>query len=165
MKLMRPRGFTLIELLVVIAIIAILASIILASLGSAQSKSRDVRRRADLKQLQTALELYQNDYNSYPSTGGSANWHGNCSGYGSYGTSGAGGWVPNLAPSYIPVLPLDPKPVPPSACYLYRSDGTNYKLLAYNTVENTVLSTDTMYDPARPTGKTYAVYTPGARTW
>ena len=61
-------GFTLIELLVVIAIIALLASIILASLNTARSKSRDARRVADLKEIQLALELYYNDNGKYPTS-------------------------------------------------------------------------------------------------
>lgn len=60
------RGFTLIELMVVIAIIGLLASIILVSLSTAQQKGRDARRIADLKEIETALELYYSDHNSYP---------------------------------------------------------------------------------------------------
>src|SRR5260221_374832 len=60
------RAFTLIELLVVIAIIALLASIILASLNTARAKSRDARRISDVKQVQLALELYYNDHAGYP---------------------------------------------------------------------------------------------------
>lgn len=60
------RGFTLIELLVVIAIIGILSSVVLASLNSARSKSRDARRISDIKQLQLALELYFDDNSEYP---------------------------------------------------------------------------------------------------
>ena len=60
------KAFTLIELLVVIAIIAILATLAIVSLSTARSSSRDAKRLADLKQLQTALEVYYNDYGSYP---------------------------------------------------------------------------------------------------
>ena len=60
------KGFTLIELLVVIAIIGILATLAIVSLTTARSSSRDAKRIADLKQLQTALEVYYNDNGVYP---------------------------------------------------------------------------------------------------
>jgi len=60
------KGFTLIELLVVIAIIGLLASIVLVSLNSARAKARDVRRIADLRQMQLALEMYYDTNGSYP---------------------------------------------------------------------------------------------------
>lgn len=59
-------GFTLIELLVVIAIIGLLSSVVLASLQGARESSRDARRLQDMKQLQTALEMYYNDNGEYP---------------------------------------------------------------------------------------------------
>jgi type II secretion system protein G len=59
-------GFTLIELLIVIAIIGILTSIGLVSFNSSQMKSRDAKRKANLQQIASALELYYNDKNQYP---------------------------------------------------------------------------------------------------
>lgn len=63
---MNKKGFTLIELLIVVAIIGLLSTLAVVSLGSARVKARDSKRLSDLKQIQTALELYYTDQNSYP---------------------------------------------------------------------------------------------------
>jgi general secretion pathway protein G len=62
----KNSGFTLIELLVVIAIIGILSTLAVVALNSARQKSRDAKRVADVKQIQTALELYFADQSLYP---------------------------------------------------------------------------------------------------
>jgi prepilin-type N-terminal cleavage/methylation domain-containing protein len=61
------RGFTLVELLVVIAIIGILASIVLASLGSSRTSAVDAKIKANLSIIRTQAELYalQSGTNSY----------------------------------------------------------------------------------------------------
>ena len=63
----QKKGFTLIELLVVIAIIGLLSTLAVVALNSARQKARDAKRVADVKQIQTALELYFNDNQGYPS--------------------------------------------------------------------------------------------------
>jgi type II secretory pathway pseudopilin PulG len=52
--------------LVVIAIIGLLASVVLLALNGARAKARDAKRIADIRQLASAMELYFNDVNGYP---------------------------------------------------------------------------------------------------
>jgi len=115
------RGFTLIELLVVIAIIGILATIAVVALQNARAKARDARRVADVKQMQTALELYFNDKQHYPSatefTAGSI-----------VSTSTQG------TTTYMAVIPTPPSPADgpcsSTSAYVYNasSDGNSYTI-------------------------------------
>lgn len=162
------KGFTLIELLVVIAIIGVLSSVILASLNTARTKSRDAKRISDLRQLQVALEFHFDDTGTYPDT--SDEWWGTCSAYGSHDDTGANGWVPDLAPNFLPVLPRDPNEFGTTGCYIYRSDGADYKVIAHGTMEALpcppVSATHALYDPTRsPSQCTVGIYTPGAESW
>ena len=61
------KGFTLVELLVVMAILGILATIITGGFKNALMRGRDTRRKSDLKQIATALELFYHDWGYYPS--------------------------------------------------------------------------------------------------
>jgi len=65
-KLNATRGFSLIELLVVIAIIGILLAVASVFYTQAQKKGRDAKRKADLKSVQQALELYYETNRKYP---------------------------------------------------------------------------------------------------
>ncbi len=64
--LKQKKAFTLIELLVVIAIIGILATLAVVALQQTRSRARDSKRVADMKQTQTALELFFNENGRYP---------------------------------------------------------------------------------------------------
>jgi prepilin-type N-terminal cleavage/methylation domain-containing protein len=162
-------GFTLIELLVVLAIVSVISSVVLSSLNDARIKARNTVRMADLSNIQKALNMYYQDNGSYPISGG---WTGTCSAFGSKTTSGANGWIPNLAPTYMPILPVDPKAQSSTvACYLYYStDGKEYKLLAHQTYEGNcppaLSSTHRMYDPIRSGSQcTIGLYTSGAAAY
>ncbi len=60
------KGFSLIELLLVISIIAMISSVGAVLFKSSRGKARDSIRNADVKNVQTALNLYLNDFGRYP---------------------------------------------------------------------------------------------------
>ena len=59
------KGFTLLELLVVISIIAILIGLSSVSYTTAQKKSRNSKRRGDIKAVQNAFEQYNSINTGY----------------------------------------------------------------------------------------------------
>ncbi|MGA3292120.1 MAG: type II secretion system protein [Candidatus Microgenomates bacterium] len=60
------KGFTLIELLVVISIIGILLALSVFGLQGARQSARDARRKSDLEEIRSGLEIYKADCDSYP---------------------------------------------------------------------------------------------------
>lgn len=62
------KGFTLIELLVVIAIIGVLSTFLMTNYVGVRERGRDTQRKADLRQIQSALELYRSDQGTYPAS-------------------------------------------------------------------------------------------------
>lgn len=130
------KGFTLIELLVVIAIIGLLSTLAVVALSSARQRARDSKRLSDLKQLQTALELYYQDQASpaYPVAAsaialGSTNYACLNSASG-FTTAGCSNPIMGLVPS-------DPGGTGGTTTYSYTStSGVSYIITA--TLEGTV---------------------------
>ena len=123
-------GFTLMELLVVISIIGFLASMAIFALNNTRMKARDAKRRADLVQIQKAIEMYFLDNSYYPLCGGSV-----CS------TTGYAGDMRNLAiiPAYVAKMPLDPTNVNGFYGYYY---ARGYRKTGSASFTNTTLATD-----------------------
>lgn len=67
-RLKRQAGFTLIEIMVVIVIIGILASFIVPNIMSEPDKAKVVKAKADIKQIESALDMYRLDNYHYPSS-------------------------------------------------------------------------------------------------
>lgn len=113
---MKKHGFTLIEILVAATLIALLASVGIVSYSSVTRRSRDSKRKSDIEQLRTALEMYRADYSSYPPV--------NTTGYDT---------AENLTPylvaapyTYMPAISSDPK-----ATYRYSYKATNASAGSY----------------------------------
>jgi len=62
----KSKGFTLVELLIVISIIGVLTTLLMANFIGVRQRARDAQRKSDLRQIQSALELYRSDQGVYP---------------------------------------------------------------------------------------------------
>lgn len=102
-KFNQQKSFTLIELLVVIAIIGLLSSIVLVSMQDVREKARDAKRKQDISQIITALELYYVSHEEYPASGGAASPNSGWS------NSGDSSWdtLQTKLTEYMPKLPQD----------------------------------------------------------
>jgi prepilin-type N-terminal cleavage/methylation domain-containing protein len=111
----KREGFTLVELLVVIAIIGLLSTLSLVALNNARTKARDSMRVGNIKQWQTALELYYNDASGYPASS----------------TPGDAIKIDDIV--YMGIIPNNPKPWDDKGCsnlnFVYTStDASTYQI-------------------------------------
>jgi len=60
-------GFTLIELLVAMTIFAMMMAIALVSYQATRKSARDGKRKTEIEQIRSALEMYRADNGEYPS--------------------------------------------------------------------------------------------------
>ncbi|MDO8495425.1 MAG: type II secretion system protein [bacterium] len=157
-------GFTLVELLTVALIIGLLSTLLFVSINAARSKARDAVRKQNLVQIKKALELYYDDHGAYPLSSGG--WY-------AFEYQHPIDYILGITPTYLARLPNDPLVGKieglPEAGYKYISDGKDYKIVAYGTIEKyswptLVPSTDPFHDLGH-VYSSYALYTSGAVNW
>ncbi len=69
-KLILTAGFTIVELIAVIAIISILTGLLLAGVSKVRASAKIKKAKATIEQLEVALEMYSQNYGTYPNDDG-----------------------------------------------------------------------------------------------
>ncbi len=113
----RDRGMTLVELLIVISILALIMGALLPNLNEIRKSARDRKRKADLKAIAEALEMYKLDQSlpRYPTGAGASQPEGVVLAI----TPGAE-WNNGIGTIYINKFPKDPLQDIDSSRYHYR---------------------------------------------
>ncbi|MDD5567390.1 MAG: type II secretion system protein [Patescibacteria group bacterium] len=121
------KGFTLIELLVVLAIIGIITTLAIVSLNGARQRARDVKRWADVRSIQSAVEVCINEGGSPPTV--PATWNGlltqSCGGGQQFGSLLATGAMP-----IPPQTGCGENDVENTDCYMYCMSAGSYILFS-----------------------------------
>ena len=121
-------GFTLIELLIVIAIIGILSTLLMANFIGVRQRARDAQRKSDIRQLQSALELYRADTGQYPAGGTTTSLNSTaCPTSNAFVYKNTSGQTS----TYMSLIPCDPLGTSwfNGGNYYYTSTGTTYVLV------------------------------------
>lgn len=118
------------------------------------------RRISDLQLVTTALEAYRAELGAYPPSRG---WDGLFSRWGRDSRD----WIEGLSPRFIATLPVAARESEGDyAMYVYKSDGHDYKVLVIGSddVAPVTRLRPTWADPVGE-GRSYGVWTAGARNW
>ena len=154
-------GFTIVELLIVIVVIGILAAITIVAYNGVTARADYAKAQSDLKTLNHAVLQYYAINNSYPDTSGS--WR--------YQANAGDNFIPGIKPGLLATLPHD-KTNSGTYSYVYRSNGTDYKLLRHTTSESAggtglptiERSNNPLFDAQRATWA-WGYWSSGAANW
>jgi type II secretion system protein G len=141
-KTRSQRGFTLIEMMIVVAIIAILVSILVPNFIRARAQAQTAACESNLKEIATALELYETDNDQYPPSN----------------TVNASDT--DLQP-YLKQTPVDPA-AGPTAYYTYTVTSGNTSSASYTILCPGIHDPGTLQTISPGTTYTHIQYTSGA---
>ncbi len=118
----RQSGFTLIEIMVVVVILSVLGALVVPQIMDKVDVAKVRRAQADIKAIETALDLYKLDQFKYPTTE---------QGLQALVKQPADPSITNYPPSgYLKTMPKDPW----NNVYQYQSpgtDGRDYEITTY----------------------------------
>jgi prepilin-type N-terminal cleavage/methylation domain-containing protein len=133
------RGFTLLEILLVVGIIAILAGIVIVAVNPARQLAtvRNTERKADIKQIDSAIKQYYIDHGTYPSTVTTGDYEICDTGSVSATTTAVNGEecdgsqvnLSSLVPLYLTAIPKDPQATTSNSTNYTVRKGTADKLI------------------------------------
>ena len=112
LKKNKQKGFTLIEVMVVVIILGILAAIVVPKIMSRPDEAKITKVKADINNIESALDLYKLDNGFYPST---------TQGLQALVSKPAGDPAPSNWHGYLKSLPIDPWGKP----YHYANPGSH----------------------------------------
>jgi len=118
----RSSGFTLIEIMVVVVILSVLGALVVPKILENVDKARVTRAQADIRAIETALDLYRLDNFKYPTTE---------QGLGALVKQPVDPTITNYrSGGYLSTIPKDPW----NNAYIYVSpgtDGRDYDIISY----------------------------------
>jgi type II secretory pathway pseudopilin PulG len=113
--------------MVVMIIMGVLVTLGISAFTSSQTKSRDLRRKGDIRAISEALEAYYSDKGRYPE-GQTGDMYG-C--LGAQVCAWGAQWQDDLGTIYMTKLPADPGSTKYRYYYVAPSTGRSYKLYVH----------------------------------